>query len=70
MNRNLEVPISFFKLKPCKHLYYNIWRKYETEKEEIWLSPMTNSIFEVVKIKLNQLYVLLMHLINLMINYL
>ena len=58
MNRNLEVPISFFKLKPCKHEHYTIWRKQE------------NSIFEAVKIKLNQLYVFFMHLINPIVNYL
>ena len=58
MNRDLEVPISFIKLKPCECLHYTIWRKYE------------NSIFEAVKIKLNQLYVLFMHLSNLIVNYL
>ena len=35
-----------------------MWGKYE------------NSIFEIVKIKLNQLYVLFIHLINLIVNYL
>ena len=41
MNRNSEVPISFFELKSCKTLHYTIWRKYE------------KSIFEAVKIKFN-----------------
>ena len=37
---------------------YTIWRKYE------------NSIFEALKIKLNKLYVLFMHWINLTVYYL
>ena len=58
MNRNLEVPVSVFKLKPCKRKHYTIRRKYE------------NSIFEAVNIKLNQLYVLFMHLTIQIANYL
>ena len=58
MNRDLEVPIAFLKLNSCKSEHYTIWRKYE------------NSIFEAVKIKLNQLYILFMLLINLMVNLL
>ena len=58
MNRNLEVPIQIFKLEPCIYELYTILRKNK------------NAIFEAVKIKLKQLYVLFIHLINLIVHYL